>query len=428
MRKKFYGYYTPTKKEFDALWQNCTFVFDTNTLLNLYRYTEATYGSFLEILESLSDRIWIPFKVADEFHRNRINCISDQQKAYDYFIKAYDKVVCDFNSTLNKYKQHKVLDIEEHKKDLEAFTSKAKKKIEKTKKKHPDYIKNDSILNNISCILQKKIGTEYTENYLQKIYDDGESRFSKKIPPGYMDRDKSDNYRLYGDLIIWKDIINKATTDKKSIIFVTSDNKEDWWLEYNGKRLGPRPELIQEFKKETGQEIFIYNPAPFIKYASTHLQLKTDKRILDEIESVRKNQFHELKETTLRSAWNDMNIQQFNNRLSYIESQSQAEPNVLRELYRKEHLYSEEKATLTNKMNELQRQIKSIEILIESGISDEDQEQLEIRRNKRASRLVGYQYSIHELNEKLMLTREKISKFQREYNLLMANNSEEIPF
>lgn len=38
MKSKFRGYYKPTDEEFDTLWKNAVFVFDTNVLLNLYRY------------------------------------------------------------------------------------------------------------------------------------------------------------------------------------------------------------------------------------------------------------------------------------------------------------------------------------------------------------------------------------------------------
>ena len=40
MREKFRFYYQ--KPDFNKLWQECTFVFDTNILLNLYRYPKET--------------------------------------------------------------------------------------------------------------------------------------------------------------------------------------------------------------------------------------------------------------------------------------------------------------------------------------------------------------------------------------------------
>lgn len=46
MRNKFFGYYKPTKEELAAMWNECIFVFDTSTLLNIYRYTPETREDF----------------------------------------------------------------------------------------------------------------------------------------------------------------------------------------------------------------------------------------------------------------------------------------------------------------------------------------------------------------------------------------------
>jgi len=58
MRKLFRGYYTPTEEEFAQLWKDCIFSFDTNILLNIYRYSPEARGRFFEILNKLEERIW----------------------------------------------------------------------------------------------------------------------------------------------------------------------------------------------------------------------------------------------------------------------------------------------------------------------------------------------------------------------------------
>ncbi len=55
--------------------------------------------------------------------------------------------------------------------------------------------------------------------------------------------------RKFGDLILWKEILEKLNTEgKRPVIFVTEDVKPDWW-EINGddELVGPRQELINEF-------------------------------------------------------------------------------------------------------------------------------------------------------------------------------------
>ena len=65
-----------------------------------------------------------------------------------------------------------------------------------------------------------------------------------------MDERKSedgDPLRKFGDFFLWKELLEHGKEQKRPIIFVTDDKKEDWWLKVKGRTLGPRPELIAEF-------------------------------------------------------------------------------------------------------------------------------------------------------------------------------------
>lgn len=76
---------------------------------------------------------------------------------------------------------------------------------------------------------------------------------------------------------------------KKPIIFVTDDNKEDWWLKENGETKRPRPELIKEFFDETGTRILIYNPEQFLNIARERNLISIIKDdTLNEIKDVRR--------------------------------------------------------------------------------------------------------------------------------------------
>ncbi|MFP4958927.1 PIN-like domain-containing protein [Bacillus subtilis] len=119
------------------------------------------------------------------------------------------------------------------------------------------------------------MGEPYSQEQLNELYIEGENRFENSVPPGYKDIDKGDAKRYfdgldytkkYGDLVLWKQIIDFAKSKKTDIIFVTDDNKEDWWLISHGKTLGPHPEIIQEFKRETdGNNIYIYKTKQFLE-------------------------------------------------------------------------------------------------------------------------------------------------------------------
>jgi hypothetical protein len=81
MRDLFPGYYQPTEQEFDELWKECIFSFDTNVLLNIYRYSPQTRERLFDILEKLQERIWVTHQVGYEFHKNRLTTISQQSSA-----------------------------------------------------------------------------------------------------------------------------------------------------------------------------------------------------------------------------------------------------------------------------------------------------------------------------------------------------------
>lgn len=72
MRDLFPGFYKSTEQEISTLWQEGIFVFDTNMLLHVYRYSPETRERFFETLSQLKDRLWIPYQAANEYQDKRI--------------------------------------------------------------------------------------------------------------------------------------------------------------------------------------------------------------------------------------------------------------------------------------------------------------------------------------------------------------------
>ncbi|MXZ00727.1 hypothetical protein F4Y93_08790, partial [Candidatus Poribacteria bacterium] len=78
MKNIFKGYYKLDDKELQSLWGNALFIFDTNVLLNLYRYQATTSNELFTVMESLADRVWIPYHDGLEFQKRRLNLIEKQ--------------------------------------------------------------------------------------------------------------------------------------------------------------------------------------------------------------------------------------------------------------------------------------------------------------------------------------------------------------
>ena len=85
---------------------------------------------------------------------------------------------------------------------------------------------SDSIFNDITNIYDGKVGENYNEEQLEKIYQEGKRRYEQKIPPGYCDENDKKNrskQEIFGDLIIWKQILDKSKSESKNIIFVSKN-------------------------------------------------------------------------------------------------------------------------------------------------------------------------------------------------------------
>lgn len=291
MQELFWGYYKPTEEEFKKLWNKGVFVFDTNILLNLYRYSEKTRERLFEILYLLKDRIWIPHQVAYEYQEGRLNTISEQSDPYEEIQKILDEYLENLNKLVNRYsKRHSFTSFVEENKIISTAT-RANKRISKTLKEKikqdPNLIEEDIHRDKIDNLFSGKIGNPYDEEEVQKIYKQVKSRFEKEIPPGYKDKKKPSYRKQYGDAIIWFQLIDYAKTQNKPIIFVTDDAKEDWWKIHKGKTISPRPELIQEMKSEANVNFWMYTGDRFLMYAEEYLKLLEEPEVIEEAKEIR---------------------------------------------------------------------------------------------------------------------------------------------
>ena len=265
MKDIFPGYYSPTEGDFSELWDKGIFVFDTNILLNLYRYTPKTRERFFDILTKLSDRIWIPFQIAKEYQENRLVHISNLEVNHKQVKESFKNR--DIEISENIYNQLMT-------------------ELDGRIKEYADLFMNDTIRIRIDELFKSKIGPEYTAEELSKLYNMGEERYNNKIPPGYEDAKEKKDYRKFGDLVLWRQIIDRAIKNENSIIFITDDAKEDWWNKCHGKTSGPRPELIKEFVTEAHTLFHMYSSDRFAEYAKDYLKLKEDKAAIREMEKI----------------------------------------------------------------------------------------------------------------------------------------------
>lgn len=297
-KDEFYGFYREPFNKENMTTENTIIVFDTNSLLNVFRFTPEASKEYFEIIQSVQDKIYIPYLVALEFHFHKSETLLLNEinvtKFKNNFSKNWNKLKSEAAKTLFSSLSYRN---DKDNKELNAYLSDLLNSEDlnienKLVEKISSISENQTnIFNALVEIMHSKTGERYTQDMITKIEKEGEERYKNGIPPGFNDANKklSRSYngikyqQKFGDLIIWKDIISKAKEDRiKHVIFVTSDGKRDSKTDLNykvcvgndgnGKEkyqiIGPRVELIEEMKNETGAVFYLMDELEFMKQFS----------------------------------------------------------------------------------------------------------------------------------------------------------------
>ena len=272
--KELFEWILKSKVELEEIWEIAIFVPDANVLLHCLRYSAKAKDTLLGALEAKGDSLWIPYQVGLEFLRNRVDVEIASFDAYDEMEKRYTEAFKSVRNYLGQLRAHPTIDKDSEEEALVKYLSGLKERLADAKKNHSK-TEIEQIVDQVTKMFEGRIGQRWTKADLDALKKEGETRYEQRVPPGYMDADKNDDYeyKKFGDLIIWKEMIKKAKSEKRPVIFITNDTKEDWWRIHKGRKFGPRPELLEEFKRETGQEFHIYNVNRFIELSVDDLKI-----------------------------------------------------------------------------------------------------------------------------------------------------------
>ncbi len=161
----------------------------------------------------------------------------------------------------------------------------------------------DPIRDALDEIFDERVGAQLSSEIVSKLAKSWDQRKSEGRPPGTRDdiKHKDPDPVFYyaqqayekriGDLLVWEQI--KAHTKEKeirSVVFLTDDAKDDWWWSFEAlgrNRLGPRPELVEEIKREAGAEYFyMYGSYQFIEHAQNLLNAPVEPQIMEQIRDI----------------------------------------------------------------------------------------------------------------------------------------------
>ncbi len=307
MKGLFPQFDNPHIVDYTAVWNGALFVFDTNILLNLYRYQSGAREELIAILNRLSNRIWIPYHVALEFQRNRLSVISAQGRSFSEIRNVLGKAKTGLAAEISKLRlqnRHALIDADALVDEFNTLVEKFFLQLDQQQEAQQKPMDYDQLKNRIEELFDGKVGENFKDqSSVDSASKAADLRYKCKIPPGYeadvKDKEGPDEFmhagitfkRKYGDYFAWIQLLAHAKQEgTKSVIFVTDDGKEDWWsiLNFNGpKTIGARPELIEEARRVGGIENFImYKPEGFLQYAKKYLEAKVSEDTLSEVREV----------------------------------------------------------------------------------------------------------------------------------------------
>lgn len=265
-------------------------VLDTNVLLSAYRFAPTARGELLSVVERIAERVWIPHRVAEEFHRNRLSVISDYDAAYVPVIEALNKaresLTGELAPKISQLANRAALADSDRDKLLErvtASTGEVISMVEGLRGGHGlnDLRGTDEILAKFQNLFQGKTGSALDGTDHEAAIAEAKRRGDNNIPPGYVDYRDAKKPEPFGDYLVWKQtLLEVERRSANLIIFVTGDTKEDWYQIIKGKTVGARPELVKEMLEGPGAQLIIMNTKSLLYHAREYLNAEVSQETI----------------------------------------------------------------------------------------------------------------------------------------------------
>lgn len=262
---------------------------DANVLLDLYRYPKETSDDLLRSIEQISTegRLFVPHQVATEFWRGRLAVIAhiaDPHSDVEKALRSYENKT---NNAISVWAKSAFLMDERRDELLERisffFTEMITAIHEDGEGRRAFTIDTpttkDQVLLRLEEILDGRVGPPLNESEYEDALAEAQRRREKHLPPGFGDASKEDQQLSdrpeggAGDYLVWLQMLQEAQHREQDLLFVTRDEKSDWWLKWQPKDrspilVGAHQELIAEFHTKTGRRLVMLTPDSFLEHSS----------------------------------------------------------------------------------------------------------------------------------------------------------------
>jgi hypothetical protein len=271
----------------DTIWDQAWFILDTNVLLDLYKYRKTQVTTILTALRQLKSQLRMPYQVALEYMRRRRDIVKKPETLYQEVEIEITKGLKSLEDLLSAFEKYRAVGTKAIVKRLKAAGEMEKARLRNLKPRHPKYEEDDVILAAIEAIFEGRFLRQPTATMLAERYQRAMVRINLKIPPGLKDAGKSAN--SIGDILIWFEIMELAQQTRRPIIFVTNEEKSDWWDKEGG--LAPKLDLAVELHQCAGVGLSMMHLDTFIEEAKRVRKLTAPvakiEKVVTEIKQVK---------------------------------------------------------------------------------------------------------------------------------------------
>lgn len=243
---------------------SCLYIFDTNVLMLPFLVSNKGFNDYKTICQRLKDsnRLFIPARVAREFAKNRGENIKGIFRKLIEAKERTGKTALDIDSIPVLAEHSDFKRVKEIAKTIKELKAEYRDKIDSLSEEVRKWNWNDPVSQFYKTLWTEEtiIEMEFSEEDLVKEL---KFRQAYRVAPGYKDSSKIDDG--IGDLIIWQTILEIGRDKNNDVIFVTNEEKNDWFYNEKKTNLLPKFELFDEFRRIShGKSIAIISLQDFL--------------------------------------------------------------------------------------------------------------------------------------------------------------------
>lgn len=277
------AYRTPTDADYRAVLTTGLVVVDTNVLLNLYRYNLQARTDFLAVLRALRPNLWVPEQVIREFWKNREMVLRDPRGTLDT-LKQLEELRWKAQLQVNQWAKLASLSGDEKaamvSQLLAGFDS-----IQEAIEEHEDGQNErfaqdtnaDPVLAELEQILEGRVGDNFTTEEYAAVFEKGKRRIEDEVPPGFADAKRKGIEGAVGDYVLWEQLLRHASVCRCDVVFVTAEEKPDWWRKDRSELRGPHRALVRELDDRAGVKLLMLQPDRLLEHTKAALKVSVSE-------------------------------------------------------------------------------------------------------------------------------------------------------